>query len=364
MRYGPWKLRIEKQRGRKVHTLRRWYQEDGMARKYVRYPIPDALRGDMPALDALEVRLNSADEYKAQGAKKRITVQHAYIDDALIERYERWRDKRTGGSERIPTEIKYLNDYVLHFFVSVKNLPNPKDWRAEETQDAWWEWLSERLAPATRMDIIGTANRFIAWLREQRGVAELPEFKLSPISFKVYGRELENWRISKEDTARTSIPDEHWKVILKAAEQAGILAHVKLGYFFGLRRSEILGVKPQDAQEKMLLISRTLKGLNPPQFATTKSGKARKIPYWFATQEEAAVWIAEVAQNRMDPDTLTKLWSGMELALPRSYSLHDLRHTFITKAANQFNILKVQKAAGHSDIRTTMGYVHDEDEAA
>jgi len=46
--------------------------------------------------------------------------------------------------------------------------------------------------------------------------------------------------------------------------------------------------------------------------------------------------------------------------LELSFQFHDLRRSFITKAVRVHNIVDVQRAAGHYDIKTTMVYVQDD----
>ncbi len=49
--------------------------------------------------------------------------------------------------------------------------------------------------------------------------------------------------------------------------------------------------------------------------------------------------------------------------LPEKYHFHCLRHTFITNLIkNGVNINYAKQLAGHSDLNTTMGYIHIETE--
>lgn len=360
-----WRLKKEKQKG-----VWRWCLRQGNKRLPAdQYTKPDLDRNDEVKLRAWMTMKNH--ELDAQrNSKKRSLVNHAYINDDLLAEYEARRNKRTDNSARIPTEMLYLSRYVINFFVGVRGLPNPKDWRTEEVQDAWWEFLDTvrtkkgPLAPVTKQDIVGAANRFITWLRERRGSAEVPEFKLNPVSATVMKRQRGNWRAAHEDAARTALPEADWIVIKEAATSAGLHAHVMLAYCFGLRRGEIAGVRVRDAGELSFAVARTLKTLKPLVFEATKSGEPRRVPYWFATQEEALKWVEVIEAKRMTPDQITDAWGDMITSLvttrqlSRVYSIHDLRHTFVTRAASVHNLVQVQIAAGHSDIRTTMKYVH------
>jgi len=366
-KFQAWSITEETQRGKTRLVVRRWVTYEKGGRKCERLPAEmiEEYQGDKAALMRYVARELNAHLIKAREAKEKIAFKHAYIDEALLERYRLYRIDWTGGSQRVPTELVYLRTRVLNFFVGVLDLPNPKHWRKEEHQRAWWASL-EDLAPATRRDVLNTANQFISWLRDKRGAEEVPEFKLKPISPKAFARQMADHQVEQAhaDKNRTYIPEADLEVIKKKALDVGLYPHVMLGLCFGLRRSEILGIKQKDATAYGLHGERTLACLSPLKFATTKGARPRHIPYWYATQEQAAVWAKDVEAARMDPDTLTSKWAKLiealkkEGALHRGYSIHDLRHTFITQAANQYNIVSVQEAAGHADIRTTMKYVH------
>ena len=62
--------------------------------------------------------------------------------------------------------------------------------------------------------------------------------------------------------------------------------------------------------------------------------------------------------GRMSPDTIDwmvrKYTTG--IGLPRGYSAHSIRTTFITTLENGAQLEDVQKAAGHRDLSTTKLY--------
>ena len=66
----------------------------------------------------------------------------------------------------------------------------------------------------------------------------------------------------------------------------------------------------------------------------------------------------------MHPDTLSDRWTELMEQLKLTYTLHDLRHTWITKSIRKKKVVPrdVQLAAGHKNIETTMGYLHDDRE--
>ncbi len=64
----------------------------------------------------------------------------------------------------------------------------------------------------------------------------------------------------------------------------------------------------------------------------------------------------------MHPDTFSKRWAEFMGSLDLDYDVHDIRHTWITKAIRQPGVVPrdVQLAAGHESISTTEGYLHDD----
>lgn len=72
-------------------------------------------------------------------------------------------------------------------------------------------------------------------------------------------------------------------------------------------------------------------------------------------------------QKIMESHTIKRFSELTRQAGVREMHFHSLRHTYLTSIANGFamdepvDILKVQRLAGHSDIKTTMLYVHGSD---
>ena len=138
---------------------------------------------------------------------------------------------------------------------------------------------------------------------------------------------------------------------------------LKLVYSAGLRRSELIMVRPEDFdwKNKQLLIRQGkgrkdrytilasslkddfiqyMKKYNPSEFLFCGSNK--KLPL----SENSTRWIIDQAVKRAG---ITK--SGI--------CLHSLRHSFASHLlAMHTDVVTVQKLMGHDDIRTTMLYFH------
>ena len=200
---------------------------------------------------------------------------------------------------------------------------------------------------------------------------------------------LVRWPVKSErtQTARALSNDEVRR-LLDAAEQTGepIRSAVTLALFYGLRRSEVCGLRWTDIDFN--------KGTMHIQYTVTENGtvlldddhtKTKKsnrtlalveqtIPYLKqlrAEQVRAGIIIDKVVAwmdgKRLRPDGITTMFrtllrrSGIEKA-----RYHDLRHTAATILANAGVPPKqLQIFLGHNDIKVTLGiYTHLADNAA
>jgi integrase len=144
---------------------------------------------------------------------------------------------------------------------------------------------------------------------------------------------------------------------------------VKIAILTGLRRGEILNLRWDDYDAE----NGTVNIQSSPGYRV-KGGKMRKIPL----QAEGIALLSEIPQGNKDDkiftredgsdpaeDAVTKKFKRAVKAAGLSDDLHfhSLRHTFGTKAANSGVSANVLKAImGHSNIKTTEGYMgRDED---
>ena len=142
----------------------------------------------------------------------------------------------------------------------------------------------------------------------------------------------------------------------------------------GIRAGEIWGLKPMDLsyESKVIYVRRQLNNLTR-EFTLTKSKKARAVPlnatlmmelkHWIESQRvpsESTIFQSESGgpvfhDNFSDRRFLKdlKFWGG------RRIRFHDLRHTATTLLISSgVDIRTVKEICGHSDIKTTMNYIH------
>jgi integrase len=351
-----WVLFEESQKGSKRWVIRRWN-----GKRYERLPVGKykRIREDHAALSEFVTRLNASAEAKA---RKSVEIKHAFISPALLERYQLHLTAQIPSAQGARQEYSYLYRYFLLFFIGKLNLQNPLDWyRAHKIE--WASYLLSKECPASaksKRDIVIAANRFIEWLHEERP-EEVPPLTFKPLTKARY-EELEAQRELDGKKKETKyIPPAHWQKIDEALT-ADIAPHVRLLYHYGLRRNEGLGLKPGDVRNNYLLVERQQPRLSV--YTPVKGRLKRKVPHWFCKAAEAYGWIDKA--EHMHPRTLSSRFEEVIRELQKKgkfkahYTLHDLRHTFVTRALREQAPVDVQHAVGHKNILTTMGYQHDD----
>lgn len=175
--------------------------------------------------------------------------------------------------------------------------------------------------------------------------------------------------------------------ILDVAAQAGISSFIrwKLAFSWGLRQGEALGLRWQDINFETRKISIVQQMQYFPgegmKVGTPKGSKGqREFTLDRSTitalrklrTEQLSIKLA--ASDWVDNDLIfcttkgkpidaandrRRFKSFLSLSNSKDFRVHDARHTAITNMVmDGTNLATVQKIAGHSDIRTTMLYVH------
>lgn len=362
-KFQAWCLYSEKQRGVYRPAIKRWVTLPEKPPKSERLPVREYahFREDPKQLAAYLTRLN-AEHAKEVAAIKAIKVTLAYLNEDMVLRYEKRRRREVPSQDRVTTEIFYLRNHFLNYFSGVLNLRTPVEWHKVH-KDEWADYLlsdSVPKAPATKREIIQAANRFMAWLHEERPT-EVPMLVFKPIAKERFRDLVSRREIDDTVKKRTFIKPDDWKAICKNLTPE-LEPFVMLAYNYGARRSECLGFRGGDVKKGHLLVERSLETIVPDTtFKPTKGKLRRTVPHWFTTPKEAFAWIEAALLYRVDPDTLTQLWKDCMSSLNLTYDFHDVRHSFVTRSLRAGkNPRDVQLAAGHKHIKTTMGYAHDD----
>jgi len=185
-------------------------------------------------------------------------------------------------------------------------------------------------------------------------------------------------RISKlriPQKEKLSYDDVQLKLIIENAKTNLMKRIIRFALLTGCRLNEILNVQWSDVD----FASQSLTIRNKENFRT-KTGKQRVIPLSNGLNEllremnfrndygnihqinEASHYIFSLRYGaRMRIDYVSKEFKKIlrKLRFPEKFHFHCLRHTFITNLIKAgVNINYVKEIAGHSDIQTTMNYVH------
>lgn len=304
-------------------------------------------------LDLLD-RLNDNDRHM-KAALARYELKTAFIPEKLLSDFI--NHLKIQVNEKRANEIyRFLCHYSLEFFATKS--PNPNIWYSDY-QTEWGKWLVEelKLSPSTIKQVKNSLNRFMSFWASKTPDQPLLIFtpagrsKLKEIKIQ---RELEGKGI------RYYIPDDDIKTILNKAPEY-MIPYIQLAYHYGLRRGELLALTTLKVRKGYLLIDRQIK--DDDSSSLPKHGKTRKVDHWFCSATDAHSWISSLKRIKADAlsggftDVVESLLSINKIK--NKYVLHDCRHTWCSNAVKIKNINDVMRAAGHSDLRVTAGYLKD-----
>jgi integrase len=168
-------------------------------------------------------------------------------------------------------------------------------------------------------------------------------------------------------------PEEVWALVRAAGSDQNAALYLTAA-FTGLRMGELaLAWRDIDYAGEAIRVRRSYNvhgGVGSP-----KSGKVRSVPtvpdvasglarlgdreFW--TDAEGLVFGNELGTFQDASSIRIRYRAALSRAGLRQLRFHDLRHTFGTLAVRRAEVPAVQAWMGHSDIQTTMRYVHHRD---
>lgn len=180
--------------------------------------------------------------------------------------------------------------------------------------------------------------------------------------------------IITEQKERLCFNEIEIKVLLNNFKDTSLKNIVLFGLYTGCRLNEIINIQWKDINlnDKVLVIR------NKENFKT-KTGKIRQIPiseglYTMlfdmlnVSGNENIISLSDPEKYlftrngyKLNKNTVSKNFKEVLRALnfPEKFHFHCLRHTFITNLIKSgVNINYVKEIAGHSEIQTTMNYIH------
>jgi integrase len=169
-------------------------------------------------------------------------------------------------------------------------------------------------------------------------------------------------------------PEEVWALVRAAAPETDAALYLTAA-FTGLRMGELLALEWRDVDfpGEVIRVRRSYNvhgGVGSP-----KSGKVRSVPMVpdvaqrlatlagrdDFTEPEDLVFPGTLGRHQDASAIRLRYRAALERAELRQLRFHDLRHTFGTLAVRRAEVPAVQAWMGHSDIQTTMRYVHHRD---
>lgn len=326
--------------------------------KWERFPAKNYSHLSHDEIESLVRRLNITYELERRNAEERYLFDHAWINPKLKQKFEEKISRDITKQAHQKMVMHYLDKFIFTFFVHVKNTPDPKFWVKHEV--AFGTWLTARLALNTCLQVIAVTNRYLRFLHSEYP-DEIPLILLNPIGRKKIKVLKQEAKV--KDQRQKYIPPHDYSEIEKKLPSR-LRPAFCLMYNYGLRLGEVLALTPEDVFEEELDIKRQVIAFSngKRKFGTLKDIDEREVPHWFATPEQALSWIEQL--TFMTPSNLSKELSRSLNELGFEFKPYDCRRSFVTNShENQYKlgitVRDIQKAAGHAEWETTMGYLQN-----
>lgn len=287
-------------------------------------------------------------------------------NSAMVEMYLRWLAETRKRSSltvmqyggKLRTLIELLDDTPL----GQANVTDLEAWLGRPRKN---RAEGRKAKDATLSRDVTVVRGFYNWLFDRGLIRKNPSTRLlSPVV---------------RNTDPKPIDDDIWRAVWFEADiDPDERVMLGLGYFCGLRRMEMVGLKPAHIQRKAGLMSGFV----------GKGGYIGTVPYVSCArifEERAPHLIGEAkafldplhkmckgdfilpwarwshAGDKMTPDQVNRRLDRMldRVGMPQAFTPHQLRHSFCTKLINpcEIPIQVVSKLARHTSIDITMRYV-------
>ena len=264
------------------------------------------------------------------------------------------KDEKMRGHELSPSYVRILKSYRRKYF-DLLNGYDVRDIQLEQLAHVKRGLRDCKIK--TRKNVMNALSSFFRWLLNEDGtIDKLPKFPT-----------IEGDDATPQGAINRTIQIE---ALARIPEQ--FRDPIEFGMETGCRPGEICALKVKDIQGDKALICRTWSDYTIRE--TTKQKKKQFIPLSIRAREiverncrdkhpEAWLFINPRSGNVYRPKTLGNIWreySGVEIKLYEA-----TRHSFCTQlVSDKVPLPIISQLARHSDIRTTMKYVHPTHEAA
>lgn len=164
---------------------------------------------------------------------------------------------------------------------------------------------------------------------------------------------------------------EEVEALVRAAASERDALTYRVAAYTGMRRGELVSLR-WNRLDYVRATLHVVDNVSAGQDARVKDGEGRTVPLIPQLAELLAAWRPDDARDddlvfpgtlpgrKLDGDALSKRYrKARDAANLRSLTYHELRHTFGSLAVDKgASIVQVQAWMGHSDVKTTMRYLH------
>jgi len=273
------------------------------------------------------------------GSKYELNIEKLKLDLPLPEQYKAKLTQKRYSENTIKTYTKYFEDFINYF--SNKELANIKT---------------------------DEINAYILELIESKNISSSQQNqRINAIKFyyeKVLKQEKQYYSIERPNK-EFRLPDILSKAEIKLIfENTTNLKHkciLEIIYSAGLRRGEVLSLKPVDIDSKRMRIKvRGGKGKKDRYTLLSKAVLNDLRSYFKAYKPK--VWLFEGLNNgQYSATSVAKVLKkyATKAGIKKRVHVHMLRHSFATHLLEQgTNLRIIQELLGHEDIKTTEIYTH------
>lgn len=323
-------------------------------------------------------------------------IKSTFIKDKnndLHERFENFLIERSGNERHAKRCRAMVQQHFLDYFYYEREpaLHDYLQWTTLKVQSEYLEYLFKKKVKSTRFinqnvplavktikSILQYVNLFFRFLH-QESEGQIPLLKMTfpnATNARFQNHNLNrNKIVNKKTPSKEYIDSQTYKKIYASAPES-IKSAIWLSYHFGLRRSEVLAIKPENLRKSHLKVIEQVVGVDTVRDEKKRgiSSKARtgplksrqeegrKVPYWYTKPEQAIKHIEKL--KLMHPSGLSGEWIELMKKLKMDFTFHNLRNAFCSNALRdmkKFDIspVSIQLALGHIDIRTTISYLRD-----
>lgn len=239
------------------------------------------------------------------------------------------------GAEPLWKGKSYYNTAVSNLFDACEIMGNPRINEIDTDMVAEYaQVLLGHVKPSTVNRKLSNLHTLLKYAHDREWISRMPKM---------------DWQ--KEDNERIRWLTKEEEINLLAALPQPYSAFCEILIHTGMRRGELLNLKPEDVDGDYARLWKT------------KTGKARSVPLSDRAKELIARWVPFTFELSPLRTAWLKAKRDIGLEDDPNFVMHTLRHTTATRMLDTTgNIAVVQKMLGHAKIATTMRYAHVADD--